>query len=78
MLFHFLSCVTRFVYAFFFCPVRSSLIYVCLLLVDLANLCLSLSVAKGLSDCVYVIMRECEVLRARAQRTSWACACLLK
>lgn len=77
MLFHFLSCVTRFVYAFF--SVRSvRLLYVCLLLVDLANLCLSLSVAKGLSDCVYVIMRECEVLRARAQLTCWACACLLK
>lgn len=53
-------------YAFFLSGPSVS-IYVCLLLVDLANLCLSLSVAKSLSDCVYVIMRECEVLRARAR-----------
>lgn len=65
MLFHFLSCDTRFVYAFF-CPVRPSL-YVCLLLVDFANLCLSLSVAKGLSGCVYVTKRECEIWQALVQ-----------
>lgn len=68
-------------FAFFLCPVRPFVfiyiyiyIYVCLLLVDLANLCLSLSVAKSLSDCVYVIMRECEVLCACAQLKSCACA----
>lgn len=60
-----------------FCPVRPSL-YVCLLLVDLANLCLSLSVAKGLSDCVYVIMRECVVLQVHVQLSQLYMRLLLK